>query len=95
MSFANPRTLIRDLAGAIIAKERFARNGGGVLYVYRDGVYRSDGEMLILPQQGKLLLRTELGILEVAPGELAVIPRGIKFRALLPDGSVLLAGGWI
>jgi len=48
--------------------------------------YNADGEMLILPQQGKLLLRTELGILEVSPGELAVIPRGIKFRAEFPDG---------
>jgi len=49
--------------------------------------YNADGEMLILPQQGKLLLRTELGIVEVAPGELAVIPRGIKFRAELPDDT--------
>jgi P4 family phage/plasmid primase-like protien len=56
VSFANPRTLIRDLAGAIIAKERFARNGGGVLYVYRDGVYRSDGEMLIRRRVKHLLL---------------------------------------
>jgi homogentisate 1,2-dioxygenase len=48
--------------------------------------YNADGEMLILPQQGRLVLRTELGIVEVAPGELAVIPRGIKFRAELPDG---------
>ena len=47
--------------------------------------YNADGEMLILPQQGRLLLRTELGVLEAAPGELAVIPRGIKFRVELPD----------
>ena len=45
--FANPRTLVRNLAGAIIAKEHFARNGSGVLYAYRGGVYRPDGEMLI------------------------------------------------
>ena len=50
--------------------------------------YNADGEMLILPQQGRLVLRTELGIVEAAPGELAVIPRGIKFRAELPDGPV-------
>ena len=54
--------------------------------------YNADGEMLILPQQGKLLLLTELGTLDVAPGELAVIPRGIKFRAELPDG---VARGYI
>jgi homogentisate 1,2-dioxygenase len=49
--------------------------------------YNADGEMLILPQQGRLLLLTELGTLEVSPGELAVIPRGIKFRVELPDGT--------
>ena len=48
--------------------------------------YNADGEMLILPQQGRLRFCTELGILEVAPGELCVIPRGIKLRVELPDG---------
>jgi len=42
--------------------------------------YDADGELLIVPQQGSLKLATELGIIEVAPGEIAVIPRGIKFR---------------
>jgi phage/plasmid-associated DNA primase len=56
VSFVNPRTLIRDLAGGIVAKERFARNGSGVLYAYRDGVYRPDGEMLIRQRVKHLLL---------------------------------------
>jgi homogentisate 1,2-dioxygenase len=42
--------------------------------------YDADGELLIVPQQGALTLRTELGVLEVAPGEIAVIPRGVRFR---------------
>jgi homogentisate 1,2-dioxygenase len=45
-----------------------------------------DGEMLLVPQQGRLALHTELGIIEVTPGEIAVVPRGIKFRVDLPDG---------
>ena len=45
--------------------------------------YNADGEMLIVPQLGRLLLRTEMGILEVAPGEIAVIQRGIRFRVEL------------
>ena len=49
--------------------------------------YNADGEMLIVPQQGRLLLHTECGILEVPPLHIAVIPRGIKFRAVLPDGA--------
>jgi homogentisate 1,2-dioxygenase len=45
--------------------------------------YNADGEMLVLPQEGAVRLITECGILEVAPGELVVIPRGIKFRVEL------------
>ncbi|WP_347302507.1 homogentisate 1,2-dioxygenase [Croceibacterium sp. TMG7-5b_MA50] len=47
----------------------------------------ADGELLIVPQQGRLLLVTELGRLTVAPLQIAVIPRGCKFRVELPDGS--------
>ncbi|GAC06878.1 homogentisate 1,2-dioxygenase [Paraglaciecola chathamensis] len=49
--------------------------------------YNADGELLIVPQQGALLLHTESGILHIAPGEICVIPRGIKFRVDLPDGT--------
>ena len=40
----------------------------------------ADGELLIIPQQGDLRVVTELGGLEIAPGWVGVIPRGIKFR---------------
>jgi homogentisate 1,2-dioxygenase len=43
----------------------------------------ADGELLLVPQLGGLTIRTELGILDVAPGEIAVIQRGIKFRVEL------------
>ncbi|MFC4277061.1 homogentisate 1,2-dioxygenase [Achromobacter aloeverae] len=49
--------------------------------------YDADGELLLVPQSGRLLLATELGRLEVAPQEIAVIPRGIRFRVELPDGQ--------
>jgi len=42
--------------------------------------YNADGELLIVPQQGTLTLKTEAGMIEVSPGEIAVVPRGIKFR---------------
>jgi homogentisate 1,2-dioxygenase len=48
--------------------------------------YNADGELLIVPESGRLLLATELGEIEAGPGEIAVIPRGIKFRVALPDG---------
>ncbi|KAI0326637.1 homogentisate 1,2-dioxygenase [Cubamyces sp. BRFM 1775] len=46
----------------------------------------SDGDFLILPQQGRLDIQTELGRLMVRPGELVVIQRGIKYKVGLPDG---------
>ena len=45
----------------------------------------ADGELLFVPQQGELLLHTECGKLTVKPGEIAVIPRGIKFSVDLID----------
>ncbi|MBB70815.1 MAG: homogentisate 1,2-dioxygenase [Legionellales bacterium] len=45
--------------------------------------YNADGEFLIVPQEGELLLRTEFGLLSVAPGEIAVIPRGVKYQVHL------------
>ena len=47
----------------------------------------ADGELLILPQQGALALDTELGRIEVGPGSVALVPRGVKFRVRLTDGE--------
>ncbi len=46
----------------------------------------ADGEMLFVPQQGRLAFTTELGRLEVQPGEVALLPRGLAWRVELPDG---------
>jgi homogentisate 1,2-dioxygenase len=45
----------------------------------------ADGEMLLVPQQGALHIATELGHLHVAPGEVAVLPRGLAFKVAV-DG---------
>ena len=47
----------------------------------------ADGELLIIPQQGAIELRTELGRLEIGPGDVALIPRGMKFRVRLLEGD--------
>ena len=49
--------------------------------------YDADGELIVVPQQGRLRLATELGVLDIAPLEIAVIPRGTRFRVELLDGS--------
>ena len=47
----------------------------------------ADGEFLIVPQQGRLHIETELGVLDVEPQEIVVIPRGVRYRVTLPDGQ--------
>lgn len=44
-----------------------------------------DGEMLFVPYVGNIRLKTEFGVLEITPGKIAVIPRGIKFQVELLD----------
>jgi homogentisate 1,2-dioxygenase len=50
--------------------------------------YDADGELLIVPHVGALRLCTELGLLDVSPGYIAVVPRGIRFRVELLDAAV-------
>ncbi|MFI0787967.1 homogentisate 1,2-dioxygenase [Streptomyces lydicus] len=47
----------------------------------------ADGELLIVPERGGLLLRTEFGLLRAEPGEVALIPRGVRFRVELLDAA--------
>ncbi|MEN2747630.1 homogentisate 1,2-dioxygenase [Sphingomonas sp. T9W2] len=49
--------------------------------------FSADGELLIVPQQGALAIDTELGRIDLAPLQIAVIPRGVRFRVGLPDGA--------
>ncbi len=49
-------------------------------------LYSADGELLLVPQQGRLRIATELGVLAIEPQQIAVIPRGVRFRVELPDG---------
>jgi len=40
----------------------------------------ADGELLVIPQSGTLRIVTELGRLDVPPGSIGLIPRGMRFR---------------
>jgi homogentisate 1,2-dioxygenase len=70
-----------DLEG--VALHVYAANADMTGRVFTD----ADGELLFVPQAGRLDLLTELGRIVVAPGQIALVPRGVRFRALLPDGS--------
>ena len=49
--------------------------------------YNADGEMLVVAEKNRVRFVTELGVLEIGAGEIAVLPRGSKFRVELPDGE--------
>ena len=48
--------------------------------------YSADGELLVVPQEGRLRFSTELGILDVAPREIAILPRGLVYRVEVLEG---------
>jgi homogentisate 1,2-dioxygenase len=70
-------------AGAGIAVHLYAANTAMADRVF----HNADGEMLIVPQAGALRLVTEMGVLNLVPGVIGVVPRGVRFRAELPDGT--------
>ena len=48
--------------------------------------FSADSELLVVPQEGRLRFCTELGVIDVEPREIAIIPRGLVYRVELPDG---------
>jgi homogentisate 1,2-dioxygenase len=48
--------------------------------------YSADSELLVVPQQGRLRFYTELGIIDLAPKEIAIIPRGLVYRVEIVEG---------
>jgi homogentisate 1,2-dioxygenase len=88
-----PTDFVEGLVTMVANGDAESRTGVGIhVYVANRGMTdrafsSADGELLIVPQLGRLLLTSELGRLEVAPGEFVLIPRAVKFRVDLPDGS--------
>src|SRR3954469_17531657 len=78
----------------LVGNGRADRQAGCRIHLYvcnrsmeRRYFYDADGELLIVPQEGTLLIDTEMGRMELAPREIAVIPRGVRFRVRLPEGK--------
>jgi homogentisate 1,2-dioxygenase len=49
--------------------------------------FNADGELLIVPQEGGLTITTEFGVIDLEPQQIAVIPRGVRFRVALTEGQ--------
>ena len=70
-----------DLEGVAVHMYRASRSMDARVFV------DADGELVIIPQQGSIDIQTELGRMEVAPGSIGIVPRGMKFRVQLLDGE--------
>lgn len=66
-----------------LAIHLYAANADMVDTVYSN----ADGDHLLVPYEGRVRVRSELGVLTIAPGQIAVLPRGIRYQFTLPDGA--------
>ena len=90
---SEPTTFLEGIRTVVTAGD--AQMGAGMAsHIYtanrsmdKQYFYNADGELLLVPQLNRLDIATECGVLHVAPGEIAVIPRGMKFKVELPDGD--------
>src|SRR5215213_2314574 len=70
-----------DLEGCAVHLYRASRRMDGRVFV------NADGELVIIPQQGSIEVQTELGLLDVPPGFIAVVPRGMRIRVHPLEGE--------
>jgi homogentisate 1,2-dioxygenase len=49
--------------------------------------YDADGELMFVPEEGRIRLATEFGVIDAQPCEIVIVPRGVKFRLEVPDGT--------
>ena len=69
---------------------------GGAIYLYGANTsmkdtyfYNADAEMLMVPYEGEMLIKTEFGWLTLTPGEIASLPRGVKFQVEVTQGPIM------
>jgi homogentisate 1,2-dioxygenase len=89
---AKPTDFIAGMVTLATCGDARAQHGAGVhLYCANRSMERvfhdADGELLLVPQEGRITLATEFGRLNVAPGEIGVVPRGVRFRVEI-DGEI-------
>ena len=90
----DPVDWVRGLFTVAGAGSAGSPSGGYAIHVYAASadmgdscLGNADGDFLIVPQQGRLAITTELGRMSLAPGEVAILPRGLRFSVALPDGT--------
>lgn len=48
--------------------------------------FSADSELLVVPQEGRLRFATELGVIDLEPKEIAILPRGLVYRVEVLEG---------
>ena len=92
-SAAEPLDFVDGLRSIVVNGDVDAQTGmaAHIAFINRSMTQRAfvnaDGEMLLVPQQGALAITTELGVLQVAPGEIAQLPRGMAFKVAVDGPS--------
>jgi homogentisate 1,2-dioxygenase len=88
-----PTDFVDGLATMAGNGDAFGQSGCGIhLYAANASMderffYDADGELLIVPQLGRVRFATELGTIDAGPLEIVVIPRGVRFRVELLDAQ--------
>ncbi|MDD9908362.1 MAG: homogentisate 1,2-dioxygenase [Ahrensia sp.] len=96
----NPVTFIDSISTMTTAGDALSQSGMAAhLYAFNadapdEYFFNADGEMLIVPEQGSISIFTELGLIDLEPLEIAIIPRGMMFKIMLGEG-VPAARGYI
>jgi homogentisate 1,2-dioxygenase len=95
MPFEDNDSKVKDFVSGIhllaSSGEPVTKNGLAIyIYMFQESMknsymYNSDGDFLLVPQEGALTIQTEVGRLCVRPGEICVIPRGITFSIHVDD----------
>ena len=89
---SDQRTFVTGLSTVTTAGDAEAMTGMAVHLLFitqsmtREHFFDADGELLVVAQHGGLRFRTEFGVIEITPGEICIIPRGIIFRVELIEG---------
>jgi homogentisate 1,2-dioxygenase len=84
-------TFLQGIRSITTAGDAAAQSGMGThVYVANASMveeyfYNADGEMMVVPERGRLRIATEFGIIDAEPCEIVVIPRGVKIRVELRD----------
>jgi homogentisate 1,2-dioxygenase len=81
-----PTDFIQGVSTIALNGDLMSQTGIGIhIYTCNKGMrdryfYNADAEMLIVPEMGRLGFLTELGAIQVGPGSIVCIPRGVRFR---------------